>query len=184
MGIGRLAPLLLVLLSTPACQAKEPAAVPQGSTRSVPSPVTAELISEHASIQPGGKTRIGVHIEIEEGWHIYANDPGDAGLPTKISWSANVGASFSELYWPTPQEFLDPGNIRTFGYSGTVVLYSTVHPHSWRETPSELTVYADVKWLACKDLCVPGSAQLELTLPVSDQPPVFSTHAQFFEQVQ
>ena len=30
-------------------------------------PVTVELIAEHASIQPGGTTRVGAHFEIEIG---------------------------------------------------------------------------------------------------------------------
>ena len=147
-------------------------------------PVQAELIAEHASIQPGGATRIGVHFEIEEGWHIYAQDPGDAGLPTQITWTVPTNATVSELHWPPHHEFLDPGDIRTFGYSGTTVLYSTL---TYRQagvagTPIlELPIQASVKWLACKELCIPGRADLSLALPVSDAPPAFSTHAQLFE---
>ena len=143
-------------------------------------PVAAELIAEHASIQPGGTTRIGVHFELEEGWHIYAKDPGDAGLPTQIAWSIPPSAGVSALHWPPPHEFLDPGDIRTFGYAGTVVLYGTLTdrgPAAERSIP----VGASVKWLACKEVCIPGSAELELALPVSSNPPVFSTHAQLFE---
>ena len=147
-------------------------------------PVAAELIAEHASIQPGGTTRIGVHFEIEEGWHIYAQEPGDAGLPTQITWSVPL-VSVSELHWPPHHEFLDPGDIRTFGYSGTVVLYSTLtySPPRLRRmwVVREIPVQASVKWLACKEVCIPGSADLELTLPISSGPPVFSTHAQLFE---
>ena len=193
MGIGRLAPLLLVLLSTPACQAKEPAAVPQDSTRSAPSPVTAEMISEHASIQPGGTTRIGVHFEIEEGWHIYADPPGDAGLPTRIAWSGSTLVSFGPVVYPPAEQFIDPGDIRTRGYSGSAVLFSTVTLDPlWNRRGNVveqsalvgLNLSAAVKWLACHEICVPGKADLTLMLPVSDQSPVFSTHAELFEQVQ
>ena len=87
-------------------------------------PVKAELIAEHASLQPGGRTRVGVSFELEEGWHIYAKEPGDAGLPTKITWSGPRGVTFGPLVWPVAQEFNDPGDIKTFGYSGAVVLAS------------------------------------------------------------
>jgi len=159
---------------------------PEGFAVPEEQPVQAELIAEHASLQPGGATRIGVHFEIEPGWHIYAKDPGDAGIPTKISWSVPPDASVSELHWPPHHEFLDPGDIRTYGYSGTVVLYSTLtHARRRRAAPaSEIPVRASVKWLACKEVCIPGAAELSLTLPGSDTPPIFSTHAQLFEHVE
>ena len=145
-------------------------------------PVKAELIAEHASVRPGGSTRIGVHFELEEGWHIYYKDPGDAGLPTQIAWSAPFG-SFGPLEWPTPQEFLDPGDVRTSGYEGLLVLTSRYTiPALWDKSPPNPTpITAIVKWLACREICIPGAADLELMLPISETTPVFSTHAQLFE---
>ncbi|MBI4342012.1 MAG: hypothetical protein HY599_01450 [Candidatus Omnitrophica bacterium] len=147
--------------------------------------VKTELITEHASIQPGGKTRVGVHFEIEEGWHIYAKEPGDAGLPTKITWSGPAAVSFGPLEYPSPQQFIDPGDIRTNGYSGSVVLYSAITFNPLRRTDGgpyeDLPLRARVQWLACKDVCIPGKTELELSLPVSANPPVHSTHAEFFD---
>ena len=146
-------------------------------------PVTATLIAEHDSIQPGGHTRIAVHFEIEEGWHIYAEDPGDAGLPTKVTWiGPSEGIVFGPLQWPTPHEFLDPGDLRTFGYTGALLLSSTMAvPAAWpNRLAAGLRVTADVRWLACKDVCIPGRADLELVLPFSPDPPVPSIHAQLF----
>ena len=151
-------------------------------------PVQAELIAEHDSIRPGGATRLGVHFELEEGWHIYAQEPGDAGLPTTISWSVPEPlarfVSFGALQWPAPQEFFDPGDIRTFGYSGAVVLSTTLRftmPGLAGQPVTELPLHAKVQWLACKEICIPGSAALELTLPVSSNTPVFSAHAELFD---
>lgn len=162
---------------------KEPAAnqpagfpVPEG-----PSAVSAELIAEHASVQPDGSTRIGVYFELEEGWHIYAETSGDAGLPTKIEWSVPSGVMVGPLEWPPHQEFVDPGDIHTFGYAGAVVLASRLSLKPSKTPPETIPVHARVKWLACKELCVPGSAELDLSLPVSDQPPALSTHAELFD---
>jgi DsbC/DsbD-like thiol-disulfide interchange protein len=146
--------------------------------------VTAELIAEHASVQPGGGTRIGVHFEMEDGWHIYAHDPGDAGLPTKVLWSAPKGVTVGPLQWPKAHEFLDPGEIRTFGYAGTVVLHSTLALTHNAQTNGAIPIQAQAEWLACKEICVPGAAYLELTLPITPHPQAFSTHAQLFEQVE
>lgn len=153
-------------------------------------PVKAELIAEHGSIQPGGKTRVGVSFELEDGWHIYAEDPGDAGLATQVAWgSSSHWVQFGPLQWPKPQEFIDPGDIRTRGYSGAVVLHSTLtrnvpmvlRRNIFPTDEPQLQVRAEVKWLACKEICIPGGAQLELTLPVSEGKPALSTHANFFD---
>lgn len=148
-------------------------------------PVTAALIAEHTSVPPDGHTRIGVLFEMGKGWHIYAEEPGDAGLPTKVTWNAPPAVSFGPLTWPKAQQFLDPGDIKTFGYSGAVTLYSKIafvpliNPN---DKYPDLPIHADVEWLACKDLCVPGKAHLELTLPVSSKPQALSTYAQLFQQ--
>jgi thiol:disulfide interchange protein DsbD len=155
----------------------------QGFAAPEQSPVTAELIAEHASIQPGGRTRVGVHFDLEEGWHIYAKEPGDAGLPTKVTWHLLPEATFGPLQWPKPQEFIDPGDIRTVGYSGTVVLYSLLTITTQVPADRLLPIVATVEWLACRDVCVPGATTLELSLPVSSTPPALSTHAELFEHV-
>ena len=144
-------------------------------------PVRAELIAEHASVQPGGSTRVGVHFDIEKGWHIYAKDPGESGLPTKIAWKGPAGASFGPLNWPTPQPLKDPGNLRTFGYTGVVVLASRLNVARATAPGTNLPIRARVEWLACKELCLPGSASLTLTLPVTTATPVSSTHADYFQ---
>ena len=153
--------------------------------------VKVELITEHASIQPHGKTRVGAHFTIADGWHIYAKETGDAGLPTTVRWASpeRHWVSFGPLQYPKPKRFIDPGNITTFGYSGTVILRSTLtydYPTLMRKNPyptqyNEIPIRAEVKWLACREICVPGSATLELTLPVNQAPPTFSAHAQLFE---
>lgn len=152
-----------------------------GFTEPEEHPVTAELIAEHASVQPGGRTRVGIHFEIEEGWHIYANPPGDAGLATSVAWSGPAGVTFGPLYGPRPQTFLEPGDIRTFGYAGATVLYSALKASPRMPVGQALPIRARVKWLACREICIPGSAELELALPVSAQAPVASTHAEFFD---
>ena len=175
-----------LLLSGAACgMAQPPAESPQGRpsgfTAPKEQPVQAELITEHASIQLGGQTRIGIHLEIEEGWHIYAKDPGDAGLPTKVAWSGPSDISFGSLQYPTPEHFVDPGDIHTNGYSGATVLYSTLTLKTAQSRLAAIPISAVVEWLACKEVCLPGKARLELSLPVSTGSPVPSTHAELFD---
>lgn len=148
------------------------------------SPVHAELIAEHASIQPGGTTRIGVYFALEEGWHIYSKEPGDAGLPTEITWSGPPGVTFGLLEWPTPEQFVDPGDITTFGYRGNVLLASRLG-YAVDTLPSgAIPIHAEVQWLACKAICIPGSTELDLTLPVRAGPHVPTEHAALFDGLE
>ena len=131
-------------------------------------PVTVELTADHDSVQPGLTTQLSVHFTIEKGWHIYGEHPGDAGLPTKVAWQGPAEAAFGSLKWPKPRQFRDPGNLKTFGYTGKVALSSSLTVSAKALSP--LPIRAQVEWLACKELCMPGSAQLDLSLPVSAAP--------------
>ena len=128
---------------------------------------------------PGGETRIGVRFTIEEGWHIYANDPGDAGLPTKVNWSVPAWASAGPLAWPPPERFIEAGRIHVFGYQRRVVLFSALSVTD--QAGGELPIRAAVEWLACKELCVPGSAELAMMLPVRAGPQPPSPEAPLFQ---
>ena len=141
-------------------------------------PVQVELIAEHASVQPGGATRIGAYFQIAEGWHIYGEQPGDAGLPTSVAWRVPEGVTIGPLAWPQPSEFEDPGNIHTRGYQYHVLLWSRLAATA--QVSGDIPIQAKLRWLACKDICLPGKANLELTLPVSPQAPVASAHADLF----
>ena len=152
-------------------------------------PVAVAVIAEYASIQQGGATRVAVYFDIADGWHIYGLEPGDAGLPTDVMWTAPAGVEVGPLHWPLPKDFDEPGGMKTHGYSGTLMPFSNLsYPKAGPDgSPaaalSEIHLKANVKWLACKQVCVPGSASPELTLPVSANEPVLSTHAWFFEQI-
>jgi len=174
----------LGVVSVDAAKSDPPAAM--GQKRASPLtriPVTATAIVEHASIQPDGSTRIGILFDIEEGWHIYWKDPGDAGVATQVEWSGPAGVSISALDWPAPQEFADAGNIRTFGYTTSVVLSNVLAMTPEASGVMAVPLRANVRWVACEHICLPGSATLELNLPVSAEPPALSANADRFPPI-
>src|SRR5690606_30821213 len=82
------------------------------------------LIVDRESIAPGEEFRVGVLFDLDPEWHVYGEDPGEAGLPTSIIWKA-AGGEFSPTQWPATQTFVDPsGRITTTGYAERVVLES------------------------------------------------------------
>jgi thiol:disulfide interchange protein DsbD len=65
--------------------------------------VRARLVAETAEIEPGSTFRVGVHFEIEDGWHIYWRYPGGAGLATAIDFELPEGFTIGPLQWPLPR---------------------------------------------------------------------------------
>ncbi len=126
--------------------------------------VTAELISEVKSIPPSGSFWAGIDLKIEDGWDIYWQNPGDSGIPTTVKWHVSDGLQAGEIKWPYPEK-IETASIVTFGYKNEVILLSQISASQVSKLNSSLA--ATVDWLACKEICVPGHAELTLVLPVS-----------------
>jgi thiol:disulfide interchange protein len=133
--------------------------------------VEAGLHLQHASVRPGTPFLALVRLMIDEGWHVYAPEPGDAGLPTTVAWDLPDGFSAGPIAWPVPREFAD-GGLVTRGYAGEVLLVAEITPPADLVPGSEVTVRARVEWLACRAECIPGEADLAAPVPVLDAEPV------------
>lgn len=131
-----------------------------------PHPVHARLLLDKTAAAPGETVRVALHLEQDEGWHTYWKSPGSIGQPTDITWTAPDGVTISEHEYPIPQRFAQKGEI-SFGYEDQVVLISelTVPEDA---APGSQRLAAEAQWLVCKTECIPGSAELELPLVVSD----------------
>lgn len=141
--------------------------------------VKATLISSSDPISPGGSFEVGLLLEMAPDWHTYWQYSGDAGIPTTITWSLPPGFASGPIQWPAPHLKIEPGDIWTYGYSDKVLLISTILAPPDLKPGTNVTLRAKASWLVCKDICIPGSAELSLTLqtaptarPAND--PVFS----------
>jgi thiol:disulfide interchange protein DsbD len=128
---------------------------------------TVDLIADRAD--PVAPLTIGLRFRLEPGWHIYWRNPGDSGAPPTVQWTSRpAGWAPGEFAWPAPQRFAT-GPIVNYGYSGTVVLPVAVALAGTRApapgAPAELV--GEVKWIACQDICVPGTAALRLAWPLA-----------------
>jgi thiol:disulfide interchange protein/DsbC/DsbD-like thiol-disulfide interchange protein len=127
--------------------------------------VRPELLADTNAIVPGKPFTVGLLLRMAPGWHTYWKFSGDAGLPTEVKWNLPAGWKISDLQWPIPLKTIDPGDIETYGYENEVLLMQEITPPSKLDTsPVKLT--AEANWLVCEKICVPGSATLQLDLPV------------------
>ena len=131
--------------------------------------VTLELVSEQDAVKPGQPVWVGVRLQMEPGWRIYWRNPGETGTPTAINWKLPRGYAVEEVLWPLPERISEE-SIVTYEYSGTVLLMARIIPPA-SPVASPLRLGAAVSWLACKDMCVQGKAELSLALPAGGGEP-------------
>jgi thiol:disulfide interchange protein DsbD len=126
--------------------------------------VKASLLADTTAIVPGQAFQVGLLLEMEPGWHTYWKYSGDSGLPTTVDWSLPLGFNAGPIQWPVPEARVEPGDIQVYAYSGRVLLLTTITPPP--DLSGNVTLRAAASWLVCEEICVPGDANLELSLPV------------------
>ncbi|MCP4900740.1 MAG: hypothetical protein GY906_27565 [bacterium] len=128
--------------------------------------VRVRLLCDADGVQPGQTVTAGVHLEIDEGWHVYWRNPGGAGMATSVDFSSEQVATAGPLQWPIPIAFDQGGGIPGYGYEGEVVLSAELVLKDENLEEESVLLEADVAWLACKDVCILGEAVLEQRFPL------------------
>jgi thiol:disulfide interchange protein DsbD len=129
--------------------------------------VTAELIPEKTLVEGGQSVDVILHLHMDENWHTYWINPGDAGLATTIKWTLPPGWTAGPIQWPTP-EVHAMGPLTTYGYGGDVYLLTTLKvPPDSSDKVDDVTLHARASWLVCQEECIPGKAEFDLPLHVA-----------------
>jgi len=127
--------------------------------------VELRLLSDAVAVRPGDQFTVGVQFEIDRGWHIYWDNPGESGLPTKIEWTVEPGTS-SPTHYPAPLVFEEAdGLLTTYGYAREAFFFSEAIAAP--DAVGEIELRAEINYLACKLECIPGRASLHRTLPIA-----------------
>ena len=164
-GFSLASALGFVLLTCGTCTRAEGTPIPHG---------TLELVAEDQWIAAGHDFDLGLHFELENGWHIYWINPGDSGEPPRVKWQLPAGVTAGTLQWPTPRRLGTP-SIVDFGYQDAVTLIAPMRVDSRLAPRQPASIIAQVKVLVCREMCIPGNAQLSLTLPVKSESPARDT---------
>jgi thiol:disulfide interchange protein DsbD len=130
--------------------------------------VKAQLVADTTAMIPGRPLSVGLLLRMVPGWHTYWKFPGDAGIATEIKWQLPDGWKAADIQWPTPLKLTEPGDIQIYGYHDEVLLMTEVTPPA-HVGQSSVKLAAAANWLVCERICIPGSASLELELPVQAQ---------------
>ncbi|HZY73517.1 MAG TPA: protein-disulfide reductase DsbD domain-containing protein, partial [Edaphobacter sp.] len=124
--------------------------------------LTAELVTASPTIAPGETLQAGLVITLDPQWHVYWANAGDAGLPPRIAWTLPPGITAGPLQFPIPTR-LPNGPLMDFGYENAVTF--PIRLAAARSLKmGKVHLDAQISWLVCREVCIPGKAHLGLDL--------------------
>ncbi|MFB2833204.1 protein-disulfide reductase DsbD family protein [Floridanema evergladense] len=132
--------------------------------------VQAQLISENKAIQPGKPFWVALQMKIRPGWHTYWQNPGDSGSIPKINWQLPSGFKAGKIVWPHPER-LPFGPLVNFGYKDEVYLLTQIASPANLPTNKPVLLRGKADWLVCEKDCIPETANISLTLPITSTTP-------------
>jgi thiol:disulfide interchange protein DsbD len=123
--------------------------------------VHMQLVFRKAELYPGAGDHGGLYFKLDPGWHVYWQNPGDAGEPPHIHWTLPEGVTAGPLQFTAPKR-LPLGPLMDYGYQDEV-LYPFKLEIAKSAKPGRAVLRAKVDWLVCRGSCIPGKADLEIT---------------------
>ncbi|MFN0241520.1 MAG: protein-disulfide reductase DsbD domain-containing protein [Planctomycetota bacterium] len=127
--------------------------------------VRIEALADQDGVRAGERVRVLVHFAIERGWHTYWANAGDSGLPTKLAVKAPDGFEVGPQRFSTPMRHELPGEIVDYVHENEqIVWFELTAPKNAAPGIAKLTIEA--RWLVCIDVCLPGSGETELEIPI------------------
>lgn len=128
---------------------------------------TARLILSAAQARPGATVWAGVELHMPPRWHTYWRNAGDSGMATKIDWQLPSGVIAGEIQWPVPEKLVE-AELTTYIYHDSVVLLVPLKLAD-HLAPGLLDIKADVSWLECEKVCLPGGSQVKARLAIGTE---------------
>lgn len=141
--------------------------------------VGLELVSEQDALVPGKDLWVGIRFSLKDGFHTYWVNPGDSGEAPRIEWHLPSELKAGAIQWPQPERLLNPP-FADYGYEHEVLLMAVLSPSPGLTKGKDLKLGVGIRYLICREVCIPGRKQLDLTLPVKDRASPAST-SQLFE---
>ena len=157
--MNRLVALLLLLL----CAYPARAQLPPGQKA-----MAVRLVPETASPAAGSIVALAIVMTPRPGWHGYWQNPGDAGVGTRIAWRLPAGAAAGPIRFPVPERLTIQG-LMNYVYEGEHALLVDLAVPPGLAAGTRLPVRGRIDYLVCTDkICVPESAEVAADLAVGD----------------
>ncbi len=119
------------------------------------------LISPVTASNNNNQLILALEYELDDEWKTYWKSPGGGGFPQKIIWNNSSNIKNIEILWPEPIEFEILG-LKSIGYKDKVIFPLIVDIEDNQKTTN---INLNINYLVCKHICIPGNADIFLTLP-------------------
>jgi thiol:disulfide interchange protein DsbD len=119
-----------------------------------------QLVAPDNYLFSDARNDLGLYFKLEPGWHIYWKNAGDSGEPPRLRWTLPDGVTASDFKFPAPKR-LPLGPLMDFGYEDEVLFPLTIQVAKTVK-PGPVTLHAKADWLVCREVCIPGKAELEI----------------------
>lgn len=126
----------------------------------------ARLLLAAESLQPGQSSQVAIELKVDPHWHLYYPILLSAGLPTEVTFDAPPELKVGAVQFPRPilAEFQ---KAEYLGYEEKTTLLADITAAADAKPGSKLTLKVAVSGLACKEACIPVSAEAELQIAIS-----------------
>ncbi len=122
------------------------------------------LISPMTASNNNNQLILALEYELEEEWKTYWKSPGGGGFPQKIIWNNSSNVKDIKILWPEPLEFEILG-LKSIGYKDKVIFPLIV---DIKDNQKQTNLNLNINYLVCRDICIPGNADIFLDLPSGD----------------
>ncbi|HEX2764525.1 MAG TPA: protein-disulfide reductase DsbD domain-containing protein [Allosphingosinicella sp.] len=128
--------------------------------------MTVRLLPETTTVAAGGTVTVALVMTPQRGWHGYWQNPGDAGVGTRIAWALPKGMAAGPIRFPVPVRLMLQG-LMNYVYEGEHALLVDLKAPAGAATGARLPIRGRVDYLVCTDkICVPESADVAAELAV------------------
>ena len=118
-----------------------------------------QLVVPVRTFNPGAPVDAGIYFKLDQGWHVYWKNAGDAGEPPRVRWTLPTGVTAGEMQFPAPKR-LPNGPLMDYGYENEVLFPFTLTVAKSAK-PGPAPLHAKVDWIVCREVCIPGKAELD-----------------------
>lgn len=141
--------------------------------------IAMSLVAESDRPAAGGTVTLALVSRPQAGWHGYWQNPGEAGVETRLDWDLPKGVVAGPLTYPVPQRLTISG-IMNYVYEGPFTQFVTLTLPAGLAQGSVVPVRVTDTYLVCtNEICVPEHQVLTTTLIVGDGAVTAERRAEF-----
>ena len=125
-----------------------------------------QLVSEQNAMVPGRTCWVGVDLKMDDGWHLYSPQAKNfSAAAPRIKWQLPPGITAGDIQWPNPER-LNLGSESTLGYGHELLLLVPLSVAGDFKSSQPVNIAAHLGWVACQEVCMPGRADVAMSLPM------------------